>query len=121
MSCDPSVQIDLGHPPVARLSDIEGGGIAAVDGIDAAEVAQALAGLPELAHHRAVQFQLEDLAATIEIVGWIGVGAEQILVRARSDADGFRIAAAGDAALEVAVIIEHLDTVVAAVGDIDIA
>src|SRR5579885_3410553 len=91
-----SVQGDLGHPPVAGLGDIERIRIAAVDGIDAAEILEALARLAELTHNRAVQLQFVDLPAMIQIVLGIGVGAEEILMRAGRDADRLRIAASGD-------------------------
>ena len=74
------MQVDFGHPPIARLGHIQGIGVAAVDGIDAAEILGTLAGLAELAHHRAVQLQLVDLPAVIQVVLNSSPGTQQTTI-----------------------------------------
>src|SRR5205823_5647158 len=95
--------------------------VAAVDAVDHAELLELLARLAKLADRCAIQFQLEDLAVEERILGWVRVGAEQILVRAGRDADAASRADAFDLALDVAIVVEHLDARIAHVGDVDVA
>src|SRR4051812_49017927 len=115
------LQTKLLHAPIHQLSDIQGVRIAAVDFVDHAELLELMSGAAELAERCPVQLQLVDLAVEEGILGWIRVGAVEILMRARRDADRTRGADVLDLALERAVVVEHLNALITHVGDVDIA
>src|SRR5262249_34857996 len=68
----------------------------------------------------AVELQLVDLAV-VERLGIVGVRAVQILMLTRRDADGVGRTDVGDLRLRRAIAVEHLDPLVAGVGDVDVA
>ena len=90
------IQEDLLRAPRRNFRDEELVRIAAVDLVDGAEFSQSLAGLAELADDRAVELHLVDLTGDGPRRRGVGVGIgvrhEQVLVRARRDADGPRVA-----------------------------
>ena len=114
-------QAELLHSPVHELGDVQGVGIAAVDFVDHAELLELLAGAADTAEHGAVQLHLVDLAVEERVLGRVGVGAVEKLLRAGRDADGTRRAHVLDLALERAVVVEHLNPLIAHVGDVDVA
>src|SRR5881296_1605065 len=63
-----STQRQFLHPHVSQLADEEAVLAAAVDGVDRAELLRPLAHFAELADDRAVEPQLVDLAAVVEIL-----------------------------------------------------
>src|SRR5688500_4055831 len=81
-------QGELLHSPVHELRDVQRVRIAAVDGVDHPELLELLASLAETADHRTVQPHLVDLAIEKRILGRVGVGAVEKLLRAWRDADG---------------------------------
>src|SRR5260370_15452554 len=117
----PLMQRYLLKPQIADFADIEVVLAAAVDSVDEVEFLRGPPGLAELADHGAVQFQLVDLAGDVDVVRRIGVRRVEHLVRPRRDAERLGRADTGDLRLEGAVAVEHLDTLVAGVGNVDIA
>src|SRR5262249_55560592 len=114
------VQRHLLRAPVPDLADPERGVGAAVERVDHAELFRQLAGAPEFPDHFAGQLHLVDLAV-LHALGLVRVGAEEILRRSARDANRLRRADAGDLRLERALAVEHLNPVVAGVGDVDVA
>src|SRR4051812_41690486 len=110
---------DLRYAPVADLRRPELVRVAAVELVDAAEFLRQVAGAAEAAEYLAGEIELVDLAIGIDILGRVRVRGVQDLLRARRDADRARRPDVGDLALEVAVAVEHLDALVARVGNID--
>src|SRR6187549_2185971 len=106
-------QRQLLYSEVADLADIEDVLRAAIDRVDRAELFQKLARAAKLANDRSIQAHLVDLARGIEIVRRIRIRHVHHLVGPRSDADRLRIAEVSDLGLEDAVVVEHLDAVVA--------
>src|SRR5205085_2722246 len=92
----------------------------AVDRIDDAEFLRQLAGLAESADDLAIEPNLVDLTM-IHALWIVRVGAVQILSRTPGNADGLRCADVGDLRLERTLPVEHLDAMIARVGDVDIA
>src|SRR6266699_1077611 len=74
-------QAQLLHSPVHELSDVQGVGIAAVNLVDHAEFLELLAGAADTAEHRPVQLHFVNLAIQEGILGRVGVGAVEKLVR----------------------------------------
>src|SRR4029078_2183823 len=109
------------YSEVADLADIEDVLRAAIDRVDRAELFQELARAAKLANDRSIQAHLVDLARGIEIVRGIQIRHVHHLVGPRSDADRLRIADVSDLGLEDAVVVEHLDAVVATIGRVDVA
>src|SRR5437588_9961306 len=109
------------HSEVADFADVDGVLGAAIDRVDRAELLEQLARPPELADDRAIEAHLVDLARGIEIVRRIRIRDVYHLVAARRDADRLRVADILDLGLEGAVVIKHLDALVAAVGGVDVA
>src|SRR5262245_42692375 len=111
-------QCELLHAPVHEFGDVQGVGVAAVDLIDHAELLELLAGFADAADDRAVQLHLVNFAVQERILGRVGVRAEKILVRAGRDADGARRTDVLDLGLVVAVVVEHLNALIAHVGHV---
>src|SRR5215469_1351082 len=84
------LQNQLLRPPQLNFGNEQLVGIAAIDFVQSAKLAQLLAGLAELADHGSVQLHLVNLAGVIGqsviVVIRKAVGGEQILMRARRDA-----------------------------------
>src|SRR5262245_13723708 len=114
-------QRQLLDPEVADFADVERVLGAAIDRVDRAELLEQLARPAELSEDRAVEAHLVDLASGIEIVRRIRIRHVHHLAAARRDADGLRVADTLDLGLERAVVIEHLDALVAAIGRVDVA
>src|SRR5262249_31794289 len=112
---------ELLHPEIADFADVKRVLGAAIDGVDGAELLRQFAGLAEPADHRSVELHLVDLAGGVEVVRWIGIRDVEDLVCARRDADGLGVADVLDLALEGAVVVEHLDALVATVSRVDVA
>src|SRR5258707_13598069 len=108
-------------PQITNLADIEVVLAAAVDGVDEVELLRGPPGLAEFADHGGVELQLIDLAGDVDVVWRIGVRRVEHLVRPRRDAERLGRADTGDLRLEGAVTVEHLDALVAGVGNVDIA
>ena len=115
------LQGELLHSPVHELGDVQGVGLPAVDGIDHAELFDLLASAADTADHRAVQLHLVNLAVEKRVLGRVGVGAVEKLLRAGRDADGTGRAHVLELGLERAVVVEHLNALVAHIGDVDVA
>src|ERR1035437_9440160 len=108
------------YPPVGDFADYQLVRIAAIDLVDGAEFLKQLPRGAELAEHRAVQLQPVDFTA-FHGIGFVGVGAIQILVRPGRDADRPRGAYIGDLALKAALVIEDLNPAVAAIRYVHVA
>ena len=80
-----------------------------------------LPALPKRPTHRAVQLHLVDLAVEEGVLGRVGVGAVEKLLRAGRDADGPGRAHVRELGLERAVVVEHLNALIAHIGDVDVA
>src|SRR5260370_5546295 len=117
----PLMQRHLLNPQIADFADKEVVLASAVDGVDEVEFLRGPAGLAEFADHGAVELQLIDLAGDVDVVWRIGVRRVEHLVRPRRDAERLGRADTGDLRLEGAVTVEHLDALVAGVGNVDIA
>src|SRR5437868_11062616 len=98
---------------VSDFADIEIVLAAAVDGIDRAELFELLARTSELADDRPVELDLVDLAIVVDVVGRVRVRAIDDLVRSGRDAKRLGVADTGPLGLERAIIVEHLDALVA--------
>ena len=118
-------QHDLLDPPGGDFRHEQLVRVAAVDLVHRAELAELLAGLAELADDRAVELHLVDLAGDVAILRQPVVGNrvrdEQILMRARRDADRPRVADVVVDRLDVQVVVEDLDARVAAIADVDVS
>src|ERR1700752_3646990 len=109
------------HPEISDLADVERAFAATVDRVDGAELLRQLSRPAELADHRAVEAHLVDLAGGIDVCRRIRVRHVEYLAGARRDADRLRVADAFDLALERAVVVEHLDALIAGVSGVDVA
>src|ERR1035437_3567279 len=98
------------YPPVGDFADYQLVRVPAID----------LVGGAEPAEHRAVQLQPVDFTA-FHGIGFVGVGAIQILVRPGPNADRPRGAYIGDLALKAALVIEDLNPAVAAIRYVHVA
>src|SRR5712671_4314644 len=114
-------QRDLLDPQIADFADQQIVLVAAVDGVHGTEFLRHLAGAAEFADDRPVQFHLVDFAGLVDVVRRIGIGDIKHRIRTRGHADRLGISEIADLRLEGAVVVEDLDAVVVAVGDIDIA
>ncbi len=107
------------------LADDDLVGVAAIHHVDDLEAAELLAGVAELADDRAVELHLVDFAGDRPGAGpvavRIGVGDEQVLVRALGHAGGPADADLVVDRLRLEVVVEHLVADVGAVGDVDVA
>src|SRR5260370_11568271 len=106
---------------IADLADIEVVLAAAIDGVDEIELLRGPPGLAELADNGAVELELVDLAGDIDVVRGIGVRRIKHLVRPGRDAQRLGRTHIRDLCLEGAIAVEHLDALIAGVGDIDVA
>src|SRR5678816_1770329 len=106
--------------PVRQLADDDAVRITAIDLVHRAELLQLLAGLAEAADDLPVQLHLVELAV-VEVVRVVRVRREEVLMRARRDAHRPRRADVQVLCLEVQLVVEHLDAVVGAVRNVDVA
>src|SRR4029077_12384857 len=95
--------------------------IAAIDGVHGAEFLGHLAGAAELADDGSIQFDLVDFAGLVDVARRIGIGDVEHRIGTGGQADRLRVSEIADLRLEGAVIVEDLDAVVVAVGDVNIA
>src|SRR5258706_4991165 len=120
-----AAQDEFLHAPGFDLADDDLVGISAIHHVNPLEARRQLAGMAELADHRAVQLHLVDLAADFPaargIAVGIGIGNEQILMRSLGDAVGPGAAILVVGGLPFQIVVQHDVAGVAAVGDIDIA
>src|SRR4029079_7319166 len=93
---------------------------AAIERVHHAELFRHLAGAAELADDLAGQPHLVDLAV-LHALGLVRVGRVEVLRRAARYANRLRCADGGDLRLERPFAVEHLDALVAGVGDVEIA
>src|SRR3954468_5638746 len=114
-------QRNLLYPQIPDFADEKAVLVAAIDGVHGAEFLCHLAGAAELADHRAVQFHLVDFARLVDVVRRVGIGDIKHRIGPGGQADRLRVSEIADLRLEGAVVVEDLDAVVVAVGDIDIA
>src|SRR5262249_27041066 len=116
----PGSQHQLLNAPVAQFTDQQFVLAAAVDGVDDVELLRQPAGTSELADDAAVELELVDLAV-VERLAVVRVRRVEVLVRARRDADRRWRGDVRNLWLRVAVAVEHLNPLVAGVGDVDVA
>src|SRR6185503_11245959 len=109
------------HPEIPDLADVQRALAAAVDCVDGAELLQQLSRFAELTDHRAIEADLLDLAGRVDVSRRIRIRHIQHLIRPRRHADRLRVADALDLALERAVVVEHLDALIAGVSGVDVA
>ena len=119
------VQDDLLRAPRGNFGHEQLVRIAAVDLVNRAELAEALARLAELPDDLAVQLHLVDLAGDGPrrrgIAVGVRVGHEEVLMRPRRDAHGPRVADVVVDGSQDQVVVEHLHARVAAIADVDVA
>src|SRR5579871_5633879 len=100
---------ELLHAPRFDLGDDDLVRVAAIHHVDHLEAAELLGGVTEAAEDGAVQFHFVNLARDVPRAGrvavGIGVGGEQILVRAGRDADRPRGADVAVNGLEVEIVV----------------
>src|SRR5690242_6752608 len=113
------MQGELLNTPIGDLTHVEFVFFAAINFVHGAELLQLLAGRAEFADDAAIEFHLVDFAV-IEIGGAVGIGAVEILVRARCNTDGPRRADIGVLSFGIAIVIEHLDALVAAITYVNV-
>ena len=98
--------------------------IAAIHHVNHLESGGQLAGMAELAEHRAVQFRFINFAGDVPRSWHVPVGIrvrhEHVLVRARRNAHGPADAQIGNLANRLQVVVEHLVAEIGAVGDPDV-
>src|SRR6266536_2880827 len=107
------VQSELLHTPVRDLADEQLVFVAAIDLMHRPELLQLLAGLAEFAEDFPVKLHLVDLACVIEIARAVRVRAIEVLMGARRNADRPRRPDVQERALQVAVVVEDLNTAIA--------
>ncbi len=111
--------------PGLDLSDEDLIGVPAVHHVHDLKPAEFLARVSEAPEDRAVQLHLVDLARVLPrarpVAVRVGVGGEQVLMRARRDADAPRRADVVVNRAEDKVVVEHLHPVVRAIGDVHVA
>src|SRR5438067_5233404 len=117
----PLADRELLHPEVADFADVERVLAAAIDRVDGAELFQQFACFAKLSNDGSVETHLVDFAGRVEVVRRIGIRDVHDRVRGRRDADGLGVADVLDFALEGAVVVEHLDAHVPAVGGVHVA
>src|SRR5438093_8672323 len=104
------------HPPVGDLAYVQLVRISAIDLVHRAELFEQFARSPEFAKDLSVQLHFVNLAV-IHVSGAVGIGAIEVLMGSRRDADGPRGADIGVLRLEVSVVIEDLQPPVPAISD----
>src|SRR5947209_274488 len=119
------LQDQLLDAPGFDLADHDLVRVAAIHHVHDLEAAELLAGMAEPAEDRAVQLHLVDLAgdgpASRPVAVRVGVGGEQILMRALRHAHRPADPDIVVDGLGLEVVVEHLVTEVGAVGDVDVA
>src|SRR5687767_15151990 len=108
------------HAPVRHLADEQDVLLAAVDRVGQPELLRQLAGRTELADDLAIELHLVD-RRVLHAVFVAGVGDVEVLRRSAGHAHGERRADVAELRLERAFRVEHLDSLVAGVGDVDVA
>src|SRR5579883_3094788 len=109
------VQQELLNAPVQDFTDIKFIILAAIHLMDGAEFFQLFATRTEFPEDRAVEFHFVN-GGVIEIAA-VGIGAVKILMRPGGDTESPRRADIDVLSLEIAIGIEHLNALIAAVGD----
>src|SRR5262245_14315300 len=106
------------HTPVGDLADVELRLAPAIHLVDRSKLLDQFAGCSELAEDLAVERHLVDLAV-VHRRGRIRIGREQVLLRARRDADRRWRTDVDILRLEIPVAVEDLNPIVASVADVD--
>src|SRR5947207_1447536 len=106
------MQSKLLDSPVADLTDHQLAFAAATDSVDRSKFLRQLTGLAELADQLTVQLHLIDFAVRVDILWRIGVGAVNVLARARRNTNRRGSAHVEDLRLEVSVAVEDLNSLI---------
>src|SRR5262245_16958752 len=109
------------HSKVGKLTDKECVFAAAVDGVDRPEFLEQPSGTAKFAENRSVQAHPIDLTGDIDIVPRVGIGNVEDGIGSLGDTHRLRVAKIRKRGLEDAVVVEHLDALVAAIAGIDVA
>src|SRR6476660_6388987 len=115
------VQNQLLHAQIADLAHIERICIPAVDGVHGSELFRQLAGPTKLADHGSVQLHFVDFTIAVDIVGRVGIRDVKKRTRSLGHTQGLGVPNPRIGRLKVAVVVENLNSLVTAVGHVDVA
>src|SRR5438552_3231435 len=115
------MEYQLLYPKIGELADKESVFAAAVDGVDRAEFLEQPSGTAKFAEDRSVQAHLKYLTGDIDIVPRIGIGNVEDGIGSLVDAHRLWVADVRKHGLEGAVVVKHLDPLVAAIARVDVA
>src|ERR1051326_1931388 len=116
-----SVENEFLDAEIGKLADKESVFGTAVDGVDRPKFLEQPSGPAKFAKHRSIQPHPIYLAGDIDIVPRIGIGNVENRIGSPADAHRLCVAEVGKRGLEDAVIVEHLDALVAAIAGVDVA
>ncbi len=108
-------------PTISELTDKQGIFAAAIDEVDRAEFLDQPSGTAKFAQDGAVQAHLQDLTSNIDIIPGIGIGDVEDGICSLPDSHRLWVADIRQRSLEDAVVLKHLDALVAAIADVDVA
>src|SRR5260370_23873949 len=116
-----SVEYQLLDSKIGELTDVESVLAAAIDGVDRAEFLEQPSGTAKFAQDRSVQAHLQYLAGDIDVVPRIGIGNVEDGGGTLVHAHRLWIGDVRKHGLEDAVVVKHLDPMVAAITRVHVA